>query len=81
MFTATWSEAASEELRAEAARQRITQRHIARKTGNNNSHISRTLTGARRLVIDDFADISIALGVHPVDMLSRVAASIEGAHQ
>lgn len=51
------------EIRAELARQRVTQIELAERLGVNRQWVARRLIGAVPLSIDDIARIAEALGV------------------
>lgn len=60
------------ELRAEAARNRITQATIAARVGRNQQWVSRRLSGEVVMHMDEFFDVCDAVGVSPVSVLSEV---------
>lgn len=53
------------EVRAQLARQRITQQELAAATGLSQASISERLRGKTPFTTDDLERISEALGVHP----------------
>ena len=60
------------ELRAEAARNRITQAKIAARVGRNQQWVSRRLSGEVVMHVDEFFDVCEAVGTSPVKVLNGV---------
>lgn len=59
------------ELRAHMARHRTAGRTLARELGRSAFWLYRRLDGTVPMSIDDFADISFALGMSPAAVLSE----------
>lgn len=78
MATRTWNEAVAAEIRAEQARQQISNRRLATLAGLEQSNVARKVRAARDITVDEFAAMSTALGVAPVEMLARAARSVTG---
>lgn len=78
MATRTWNEAVAAEIRAEQARQQISNRKLATLAGLEQSNVARKVRASRDITVDEFAAMSTALGVAPVEMLARAARSVTG---
>lgn len=63
------SQTVTREIRAEMARQRLTQRELAERLGSQQSWLSRRLTGGVALTLDDAELIAEALGVSLVQLV------------
>ena len=64
------SEIVASNIRAELARQRISQRDLAEKLGRSVMFINRRVTGEGFSDLDTLDDIAAALGVSRDDLLS-----------
>lgn len=60
------------EVRAEMARQRVSQSELAERLGRNQPWVSVRLTGQVPFVVDDLNDVCRALGVSIVTLFGRV---------
>lgn len=58
------------EIRAELARQRKSQRGLARELGWKVPHLTRRLAGTVPLSVDDLEDIAAVLSVPPAKFMS-----------
>lgn len=63
------SRTATEEIRAEMARQRISQHTLAEQLGWTQGYLSRRLTGEVSLSLDDVDAIAAALGISTVQLV------------
>lgn len=63
------AETAAAEIRAEMARQRLTQGQLAERCKRSQPWLSRRLAGERALTLDDLDVIAVALGVPAVRLL------------
>jgi len=68
MPRSTVAEVISGEIRAELARQGITQSQLAQRLGWAQTTVSRKLLGQRPLEVDDVEAIATALGVSVQDL-------------
>lgn len=72
----SYTESVAAEIRAEMARQRITQRDLAASAGLTTAYLSRRLTGDVALSTEDIERLAGALGVPISELASpRLAAS------
>lgn len=62
------SQAVAEELRAEAARQFVTGRELARRIGRPVTTTSRWLRGGTAINMDELDEMATALGLDPVEV-------------
>lgn len=60
---------ATEEIRAEMARQRLSQSQLAQRCDRSQAWVSRRLAGDTPLTLDDLDVIAVALGVSAVRLL------------
>lgn len=65
------------ELRAEAARQRMHGRTLAKTAGVSHTTVLRKLAGNRRLTVDDLEAFSKALNVPAWELLRRAEEAAE----
>lgn len=70
--TPFWAAVAAE-VRAAAARRRISGSELARRLGKTQSWVSRRMVGDIPLGLDDLEGFAEALGVSPFDLLPRPA--------
>lgn len=63
-------------VRAEAARRRLTQTALAGKLGISQEALSRRLTGRVPISVDELVDYASALGVSPSELLTRTPAPL-----
>lgn len=59
-------------LSDERRRQGITQAELASRLGLHKQFVSRVELGERRLDVVEFADLSLALGLDPRDLLAEL---------
>ena len=73
------SQTVTQEIRAEMARQRLSQRELAGRLGWKQPYLSKRLTGGVALTFDDAEAIAVALGVSMVQLAwpSRIAEGSE----
>lgn len=57
-------------IRAEAARRRLSQVALAERLGVSVERLSRRLTGRVAIDVDELADVADALGLQPADLLA-----------
>lgn len=69
-MTESPSEAVAGQLRAEMARQRVDTRDLATRVGRSRMWVSRRMTGATPLNVEDAHLIADALGIEPAVLLS-----------
>lgn len=74
----TLTQRVAAEVRAEVARQNVTQEHLARVLGVAQPNISRRLTGKQPFDTDELDKLAVAFGV-PVDRFLTVPASAGAA--
>lgn len=75
------SRLAVEELDRMAAYQGESKKSIAEAIGMGRPTVSAKLNGHKRITLDEFIDMSHAIGVDPVDVLAKALASKEGAER
>jgi len=66
-------QAVAGEVRAEAARRRVSQRAIAVALGVSQTAVSRRLNGEIPFDVDELGKVAELLGVPPAQFLERVA--------
>ena len=62
-------------IRAEMARQGLTQAILAKKLGRAQQSVSRRLSGNTRFTLEDVADFAFALQVPPATLLAELVAA------
>ena len=67
--------AVAEQLRVEAARQRVTIRELARRSGLPYPSVQKSLAGTRMIDVVELAKLCVALGVTPADLLRGIDMS------
>lgn len=75
----TWNEAAAAEIRAEQARQRLSNRALAGICGLEQSNVARKVQATREITLTEFVALSLGLGVAPVEMLRRASLLVARA--
>ena len=60
-----------EVLVEERRRQGLSQNELAEKLGRQQPFVSRFETGERRLDVAEFADVAVALGLSPRDLVGQ----------
>lgn len=63
-------------IRAEAARQNISRRHLAQQLGENRAWVDRRLTGRVAVTVEELCRIADVLGVRPLDLVPKVVAGV-----
>jgi transcriptional regulator with XRE-family HTH domain len=71
--------AVAEQLRVEAARQRVTIRELARRSGLPYPSVQKSLAGTRMIDVVELAKLCVALDVTPADLLRGI--DLSGAEQ
>lgn len=64
------------QLREARAIAGLTQADVAKRLNKSQSFVSKVETGERQLDVIEFIDLSIALGFHPVAMISDLLSQI-----
>lgn len=72
-MASTLSEKISSELRAELARQRLSQAEVALAMGRSQAYLSRRLSGDIPFDVDDLAQLAEILGVPVAALLGALA--------
>jgi transcriptional regulator with XRE-family HTH domain len=67
--------AVAEQLRVEAARQRVTIRELARRSGLPYPSVQKSLAGTRMIDVVELAKLCVALDVTPADLLAGIDMS------
>lgn len=70
-MTETRNSAVAAEIRAEAARRRITGRELARRVARPVTTVNRYMRGETDMSLDDLEVFARALGVTTVDLIAR----------
>jgi transcriptional regulator with XRE-family HTH domain len=68
-MTNTYTEKVIGELRAEIARQRLTQREVAARLGWSQQVLSKRLTGEVAISIDEAGKLAEVLGIKPEQLM------------
>lgn len=71
-MTNTYSEKVIAELRAEMARQRLTQRRLAAKVGWSQQLLSTRLTGDVQMTVEELGKLADALGIETEQLTNPV---------
>lgn len=69
--------AVAEQLRSEAARQRVSLRDLSRRSGIPYPTVQKSLAGRRMIDISELARLCQALGVSPAELFSRIKPESE----
>lgn len=72
----TLNERAAAELRAAAARNRITNADLARSLAETPIWISRRLSASVQISLEDFARLCAAIGIEPADVFAAARGDV-----
>lgn len=75
MATTTLNAATAAEIRAEQARQQLSNRQLASLAGLEQSNVARKVKGRRPITVDELASISAGLGLKAADLIARAEAA------
>ena len=76
----TWNAAAAAELRAQMARSQTPATTVAARSDMSVASVHRKIKDERPITLDEFAAMSLALGIEPDEMFTTVSAALGETH-